>query len=391
MGGDPMHSTYRSFEEKLTVALSSPALCRVILSECDLFSLGEVNVIQNDKILENDPLYNLLDRPNYFQTRRQFLWDYRFWNMIGIAYLLSDSKVLQNDPTLYWLDPSRLEFDQNLLIRLNKLYFSQNSIKSLENETVKYLYNDGTYTTFRLGDIKPFADVSNGLGNWYGSPSRIDAIYKIISNSEKTLDSKAINLHFSGKFMVAGKQNPEDVFENPLSQHEKESIEKATYQRNPVTAVKSMVDIKRYVSDMAALKLDESYESDMLAIGAMYGIPKELLDALRKGSTYENQEKALVRHISRTIQPKADDFASGLETFFGYDKIDKYLTITYDHLPEMQKALQEEKKVKKTDAETLKLLIDSGVEREDAARYLGMDIKFVKDEDNDQNPDGENE
>ena len=372
-----MHTQYRSFAEKLEVALSSPALCRVILAECDLFSLGEVNVKENDRILQKDPLYEILDRPNYFQTRRQFLWDYRFWNMIGVAYLLSDSKILQNNPTLYWLNSANLEFEQNVLNKLNKLYFSANSIKSLENETVTYRYDDGNYRNFRLGDIKPFVDVTNGLGNWYGSPSRIDALYKIISNSEKTLDAKAINLHFSGKFMVSGKTDEANTFEMPLTGSEKTSIERSTYSNNPVTAVKSMVDIKRYVSDMAALKLDESYESDMLYIGAMYGIPKELLDALRKGSTYENQEKALVRHISRTVQPKADDLAAGLETFFGYDTNNKELTITYNHLPEMQHALNEEKKVKQIDANTLKLLIDSGVDREDAARYLGMDIKFA--------------
>lgn len=380
MGGDPMHNRYPDYISKLEAVLSSPALCKIITSECDLFSLGEVNVLLDDEVQLTDPLYKLLDRPNHFQTRRQFLWDFRFWNMLGCAYMLSDTKELSNSPTLYWLNNANLEFPQEVLNKLDKHYFGNKYIDSLMNEKLIYRYLDGKSKEIRLGDIKAFADMSNGLGNWYGSPSRIDALYKIISNSEKALDAKAINLHFSGKFMVAGKTDEANVYETPLTSHEKTSIERGTYSRNPVTAVKSMVDIKRYVSDMASLKLDESYESDLMAIGSMYGIPKELLDAIKKGSTYENQEKALIRHISYTVQPKADDLASGLETTFGYDLNDKELTITYDHLPAMQKAMQDKAGVNKTDAETLKILLEIGADREDAVRYLGMDLKFVENE-----------
>lgn len=345
-----------------------------------MFSLGEVNIIENEKIILNDPLYNLLDRPNPFQTRRQFLWDFRFWNMLGCAYGIASSKVIQNNPYFYWLDASKIEFPQTLLNKLDHIIWSDDTIKKLDEEIVYYHLNDGTTVNYTLGEIKPFVDMSNGLGNWYGGPSRIDALCKIISNTEQALDAKGVNLHFSKKFMVAGKQDPANIYETPLTPQEKTSIERSNYSSNPVTAVKSMVDIKRYVSDMASLKLDESYESDLLAIGSMYGIPKEMLDALKKGSTYENQEKALVRHISYTVQPKANDLGSGLEVYFGYDLAKKDLTITYDHLPAMQNAAEDKAQVFKTNAETLSIMIASGVDREDAALYLGMDIKFVKNE-----------
>ena len=145
---------------------------------------------------------------------------------------------------------------------------------------------------------------------------------------------------------------------------------------NPVTAVKSMIDIKRYVENIANLKLDESFQADLMAVGSMYGVPKELLDTIAKGSTYENQEKALIRHISYTIQPKADDFANGLETYFGYDKEKKDLTLTFDHLPCMQVAEAERATVRKTDIEAMQLLVQMGANPNDVAPDFGLDYKF---------------
>ena len=191
---------------------------------CDLFSLAEVNVLDGEEIIDKDPLYNLLNQPNPFQTRRQFLWDYMFWNMLGCANMYGTSKSIIPSTRLYWLNNANLVYPTELKQKLDKIYRSNLSVNELEREIVRYKYADGTQTTFKLGEIKTFADISNGFGNWYDSPSRLDALYKIVSNSEAALDAKNVNLRFSGKFMVSRKGNPDGpniIYEIPLTPPEK--------------------------------------------------------------------------------------------------------------------------------------------------------------------------
>lgn len=358
--------------------MSNPALCKVISLNCDLFSLGEFKVSKDGEDID-DVILDKLNRPNPFQTGRQWKWDFMFFNMLGCSYMLSGSKHIDNDPYLYWLNNARLTFPNKLISELDKHIMSDESFKRLTDNTIEYRYNDGTVKKYKLSELLVFPDMTNSLGNWYDSSSRLESLYKIVQNSEGALDAKNVNLFFSRKFLVAGKQSPEDIYEQPLTNEEKKSIEGSTLSRKTVTAVKSMVDIKRYVDDMAKLKLDESYASDLMLIGNMFNIPKDVMDILAKGSTYENQEKAIGRHVGYSIQPKGDDLANGLENYFGYDARDMDIYMSWDHLPFMQVFEKERAEVNKTKSETLKNLLSLGIEKQSALDYLELDIEFNED------------
>lgn len=388
LNGTTSYQKLSTYEQKLIAVLSNPALCKVISLNCDLFSLAEIKIVRNGKDVD-DPLLWVLNNPNPFQTRRQWLWDYMFWNMLGCSYMLSDSKIVENKPFLYWLNNSKIDIPQTLINKFGDQHiWSIDTFNELQDEKINYRYHSGT-KSYTLGEIKIFPDLTNNLGNWFDSPSRIDALYKIIENSESALDSKNVNLHFSKKFMVAGKQDPENIHELPLSTNEKRSIERSTLSRNPVTAVKSMIDIRRYVDDMAKLKLDDAYDADLMNIGNMYNIPKEILDVLKKGSTYENQEKAIGRHIGYSIQPKGDDLANGIETYFGYDKKKRDIFLSWDHLPFMQVFEADRAEVNKKNAETFKIMVDSGITPESAIKLLKMEVEFKEIEDETIEPIGE--
>lgn len=274
-----------------------------------------------------------------------------------------------------------MEFDQKLLKKLDRPYMSNASVNTLLKETFKYRYSDGKATNIALGAVKSFPDISNGLGNWFGSPSRLDALYKVIANSEMSLDAKQINLKFTQKFLVGGDKDAERTeLHGKLTDNEKKSIEDSVNDNKQVKSVSTMIDIKRFVSDMYKLRLDDAYDAEFNRMASMFGIPKELWDSIKEGTTYENQEKAIGRHLSYSVQAKADDLANGLEILFGYDKQDKDIQITFDHLPSMQIFEEERATRNNLNINTVRELVAMGADINDVAPDFGFDYTFAKPE-----------
>jgi hypothetical protein len=325
-------------KERLDAVLNNPAALKVFKLQCDLFSLAEVSAISkgSNKIRVNDPLHNHLKRPNLYQTQRQFLWDYMFWTMLGTSYLYTSSKVLNNNTNQYFLNPTRFVWTEEIINALDKNIISKQSYNDNMKMTIQYYNLDGTWSKYQLKDITTFFDLSNGVGNWFRGNSAIDALYKVISNSEKGLDAKGVNLDFSAKYFASGTHKEDDIYGTPMGNTEKESIEKSFMKNKPVHATKSNVTLQRFVDDIAALKLDEGYFADYFIIGGMYGIPRDVLEANLTGSTYENQEKARASFVDYCLRPKGEDLMNGLERIFGYDERNIDLHISWNHLSFMQ-------------------------------------------------------
>lgn len=350
-------------------------MLKVITLQCDLFSLAEVYVYKDGERIKDDPALDRINSPNPLQSRKQWLWDCMLWTMIGNANLYIDSEIVTKDKNrLYFLENSKLEFPLSLEKAKDKMVFSDSAERELMNTEITYRYADGTTFKFPLRKLKVITDLSNGTGNWFKGFSRIDALYKIISNSEASLDAKNINTRYSGKFMVAGKHDPTDVSKMPLSNTEKLDIETKVDRDKPVEAVKSMIDIKRFVEDIGRLKLDEGYLASYFLIGNMYNIPRDVLEAYAS-STYENQGKATAKHVSYTLEPKASDLASTLEKYWGYDKEGKKIVFSWDHLPFNQIFEKDRAVTDQIKAQTFINLRKSGVSLDDANIFLDTDFK----------------
>lgn len=352
-------------KQKLDLILTNPAVLKVFKLNCDLFSLGKVYNVQSGKIIQKDFLNTIQPRPNKHQTWNQFEWDYMFYRMLGTAYLWrSNNTNLQSSETkFYWLNPAKMEFDSKLLKKLDKLTLSQSSFNELERETIKYTFEDGSKLNIPLSQITTFFDLSNSVSsNWYKGNSCIDALYKVITNNNELLDAQNINLRYSAKFGVTGQQDPNNVSQIPMSETEKIDIESKVNGKKSVHAFKSKVDINRFVSDIANLKLDEQYLNQYFIIGSMYGIPRDVLEAnIKGGSTYENQEKATGKHISYALQPAGDDLINWFSSFIGVE-----LAISWNYLPFMQVFDRDRAEVNKMKAETFKTLVDAGISPEEA-------------------------
>ena len=156
-----------------------------------------------------------------------------------------------------------------------------------------------------------------------------------------------------------------------MCKEEREDIEDKAQGPREVYGVKSLVEVKRFVEDIGALKLDETYRSAYFTIANMYGIPKEVAEAYLEGSTFENQEKATGRHVAYTLEPKGEDIGARIAKRFKYNLDNKKIRISWNHLMFMQVFRSEQAKANKIIADTFKVLLDQGVELQEVNEFLG--------------------
>jgi len=357
--------------QKLETIFRNPALLKVISLQCDLFSLGKVYVYQNGKALDTDPFLDMIKKPNPFQREAQFKWDFMFWNMVGNTYVYTDSYIATPETKLYILENYKMNFPTEMMKYQDKIVLSKTTEDIINNFDIDYRYTDGSSTKLNWRYITHNPDLSNGTGNWFGGQSRIDALYKVVSNSESAMNAKNINLEYSAKFIVAGHSDRENINDLPMGEREKNDIETKMNGRKRVHALKNMIDINRFVSDIGALKLDDSYLADYFTIGSMYGIPKDVLEAFNSG-TYENQEKARGAFVSYCLQPKGNGWFESLANFFGYT--DKTILIDWEHLPFMQVFAKERAETDKIKSETLLNYMKAGVTMDQINEMLDLEL-----------------
>lgn len=376
---------YNNYEEelqKLKVVFTSPALLKVIKLQCDLFSLGKLYVYDENEIdiSKGDPALDRLDQPNFNQQRSQFLWDFMFWKMLGNAYCYINSNIPENDSMqMYFLDTTKMRWPDAFLKASDKMVFSKSGIKTINDTIIDYVYLDGTKIELRLGDITIVNDLTNGVGNRFKGPSVVDALYKIVANSEAVIDATNINIRYTGKFIVSGTQDPGDVNKQPLSEKEKLDVETKINGYKQVHGMKSMVEIKRFVENLGNLKLPEQYAAQYYVIGNMYNIPKDILEAYAQtGATFENQEKSVGRHIAYALQPAGEVFLEALGKRWGYKKMNKEICISWDHLLFMQVFKKDLSLVQQTQITTLTNMLKLGISIEECNKFLDTNFKNAK-------------
>jgi hypothetical protein len=161
-----------------------------------------------------------------------------------------------------------------------------------------------------------------------------------------------------------------------MGEVEKQDIETKMNGRKAVHAVKSMIDIKRFVDNLSSLQLDEIQLNQYFFIGTMYGIPKDVLEAFNSG-TYENQEKARGAFVSYCLAPKGKLFFEGFASFFGYDLEGKQIIIDWEHLPFMQVFAKERAETIKVQSETLLNLMRAGVKLKEINEMLDTNFTIL--------------
>lgn len=369
-------NNYAATKEKLEIILKNFALLRVFSLQCDLFSMAKFYVVdtKTGEYINDDPFLSFIKQPNPFQTQSDFAWSFMFNHMMGNGNIWGTSKFIENPLLrLYVLDNWKIEIDDTIT-DFDKLLESKSEVQKLMDKTIVYHYNDGTTKTLRIGDVMSVKDLNIG-DNWFGYASRIDALYKVVSNLEAALDSENINIRYAGKFIVAGRESFENTAKTPMLQSEKEDIERKTDSSKQVHAMKTSVDVKRFVDSIKGIGLTEAERSAFYVIGNMFGIPEEVLKVFaEKGSTWENQEKGRGGYVDYVLEPKGEKLCTALNNNFGYNLIGKKIIMSWDHLAFMQVFENEKAEIGDKKALTMERLLKLNVPLDEINRFLDTDF-----------------
>lgn len=362
-----------SYQKKVEAVLQNPAALFIFTLLPDLASMGKYKLYRGEKELESDALLDLLRKPNPLQTGTQFKWDYMFHRKLGTANMYVDSKIVRPENKLYFLHGDCIEWPKRITDHSMDLVLSTEAERQLRDAPIRYKTGKQNLQ-FKFEKIQQYFDISNGVGGYFSSPSRVDAIYKLIANSENVLQAKNINAEFARKFIVSGKVGVEQTSQLPMGEADKQSLEDAMrHKKRTVFPTKTQTAINRFIENPLVFKsLDESWMNDAFAIGKMLNIPKDVIEMLGTGATYENQEKARAMIISYCVQPDMEDFCDGVLQYFKYEGY--RLEVDYSHLPfvqalEMQRAETMERK-----SRAFVQLISGGADQQQAADLLGLEL-----------------
>jgi phage portal protein BeeE len=354
MDGFKTNKGFKSDFDKINIALSNPAVLKVFSFIADNFSQVKINEYVNEKLKEKDFLYSYQKQPNPMQSWTQFHWDIAFWLCFGTAYIYEVKNVW------YCLNPVRMDLTSSQRKMFQRLYFSETNKNKTIKGDFKYNNEDGSTSYLKLENLTVLTDLSNSLsGDWFKGTSRLEALYQVVINSDLSLTAKNRNLFFTTKFMISGEHNESDQYSQPMSDDEKDSVSKVLKSSQEIFASKNKMNVNQLVSNLSALKLDDSYTADLTIIANMYGINKDVLDIIIKGSTFENKEKSFGSFVDYTLMPKVVQLTDLYEI-----KLNKEdLRGSFKHLPFNQ--IFEAEKIKNREIEMKALKI---------AKELGMDV-----------------
>lgn len=359
--------------QKLSVVLKNPAALFLFKLLPDLFTLAKVELTRkgSDTPIEKHPLLDKLAYPNPFQTQSQFLWDYMFWRLMGTANLYIDSKVLRDQNKFYFLDPSCMDWDTWFQENAKTIFIDDNLIEQMKAKKIVYRTTAQNYA-FEYEKLVQYFDISNGIKSWFRGPSNVDALYKIISNSNHIIDSKNITSKLARKYMVVGKAAVENPSQKMMDPKEQQSVEEQVLSNKNIHAFRSMLEVKNFVQNATVLEsLDKAFFNDGFLIGKVLNIPRDVIELLTS-STYENQEKARASIVGYNLEPAAQDLATGLLKYF--DLHEQYdLKFKYDHLSFVQ-AFEKDRSITMNNLATAYMkLVSAGVRQDIAAEVVGLD------------------
>jgi hypothetical protein len=375
----PVFKTEVTNADKIRLALTSPGAFTVFKFVADMFSQGQFKLYPKGGIdagadpVEDHSLLEFLKSPNILQSQTQFLWDYMFCKKVyGTANLYVDSWRLEMGPRAYFLANEWITWPEWFEQHRRTLILSEEKLEEGKETILKY--NEGRVEReIPYANVYQWHDVTSAFDRWH-SPSVLDAYFKVVQNSDLSVRSKNVNANFAGKFLVGSQVDVENTSEIPMGPMDKATVRKALNSKESIFPTLTPPNIERFVPDGNILSnLDESFRNDVSFIGHALNIPKDALEILAQGATYENQEKAKGSFTAQSLQMDADDFCEGILKAFGIDE--QYeAKMSWDHLPHNQVFEKQKAEMLKQKADAFSMMIEAGVAPEAAARILNWEI-----------------
>ena len=329
---------FTSGTENLQFALSHPILTPAILFMSNLFAQAKFTIKNKatGEIIENHYLTKLLNDPNYFQTRIDFLEQIQFLKVaqgrVGI-YLRRGVGVGEVD-SMYALRSDLITYPDNFE---TKFGFKKKR-SSYQSQKVYYDKDGENSMEIKMRDIiwlydLPTVDNKNLTKN----KSRIDGLHQTLINTNDSLVAKNIILKTNGKEMLKGGAKdgfPFDGKEQEKAKNLWNSTLGLGFGRSRVYMTRANADWKSLHIALRDLGLDESVKVDGNLIYTALHIPKDILSLEAKKTTYNNFKESMTSYIQNDIQAQLNDFTESVSPLLEDDSLE--IVGSYDHLPVMQ-------------------------------------------------------
>lgn len=362
---------WTSETSNLEIAQNHPILTPALLFVSKVFSQAQFHLDSPDGLdhTENHKILSLLNKPNQYQTKEDFLEALMFMKIAQGVCIVGMNKIIGYDEykSMFILNKDLITFPDGF----EDKKFSRNN-PSIMNTSVIY-DADGENVTYKIKDLLFFYDLPNSLDkNPFEAKSRIDGLRQTLINTKDSLIAKNIILKSNGKELISGKK---EGF--PLSPDEKNEIERIfnngaglSFSRKRGIVTKADVTWKSLHIALRDLGLDESVKVDGNIIYTALHIPKDILSLEAKKTTYNNFKESMVSYIQNETQSTLNSVMSVFNKC-----IDDPCVIRGDylHLPIMQYILLEKYDVVIKQAAALRALLLVGIKKELALKMSGFD------------------
>ena len=365
-------------DDMLEYSQVHPILSGGLLFVCNLFAQAKFELQdRNGKVLggNDNPILTLLDRPNYYQTRIDFLEALQWMKIVrGNAPVYFKKAVGFDVPdAMYVLDPYRIEWPDGFVTPLD---FDTRD-PAVANVYVKYKQTDDPRMDIQiqLKDIMFLFDMPNvkKSKNMFLTGSRIDGLKQTLDNTVDSLVAKNIILRSNGKEMLSADGGA--AF--PMDSDEKEEAKRVfnvgyglTPNRSRAFITRSNVKWQSMHIALRDLGLDESTKVDGNIVFTALHIPKDIMSLEAKKTTYNNFKESMTSFIQNDMTTMLNDFVENFNVHLGGGI---KLVGTYAHMPVMQHLRIEEYKVVNLQADALLKLRKAGVPDKEALGMAGMD------------------
>lgn len=382
-----LFSTIGTHKDNLAYSMRHPILTGAMLFICNLFAQAEFRIEDREgKIILDEAasrVMRLLDKPNYYQTRIDFLEALQ-WIKIArgsVAVYLKRTPGFKEFDSMYILDPHRIRYPDNFK---TPMAFSPTD-RRIGRQTVRYRQNEDPAQdiNIKIEDLLFLYDLPNiaSPSNRFITASRLDGLHQTLDNTVDSLIAKNIILRSNGKEMLSS--DGDNGF--PMDGDDQETAKKIfnlgyglSPTRDRAFITKANVKWQSMHIALRDLGLDESTKVDGNIVYTALHIPKDILSLEAKKTTYNNFRESMTSFIQNDMTSMVKDFT--LKFTVNLFPPDRVLIGTFDHLPVMAYLRKEYMETVKLQGEALTLLRNAGVPDEAALELCQMD-KTLKLED----------
>jgi len=317
---------------------------------------------KNGEPIKNSEFVNLLENPNIYQSRNEFLFQWFIQRSVYSGTFMFNlyGSELQDVPSALWnLSPSRMSIH-----RTGKIWRQTELEGIISGYTFKTdTDNNDNFTTDEIIQFSMPDTDDPIMGH-----SPLEALRMEISNIRAALGYRNTILTKKGAIGVWSSDAKDTMGSITLTKDEEDKLNKQLVRNYGIGDHQSSIAISSKALKWNPstyptkdLMLFEEIDAGLMTIIDMYGGNKNMFALGSKDSTFENVAMGERQAYQNTLIPIADDFGNGLAKRWGLLEKGETLRLNYDHVAPLKDDEAAKSMIIKTKAEAAAILGAEGM------------------------------